>query len=471
MSAPDHKGQGVLRIVLAVVAVPGILLAGIGISIVLMKQRKPPATAEATERSLRVEVVTAHLEDVPVMIDGFGEARARDEVVISPEVSGRVIRVHPHLETGGVIAAGEEMFALDPRDYESRLADAEASVRQWESALQRTEKQFATDKERLSNYERIVEIAKRDFERAESLYSKDQIESETFAGNKESSYKQAQDAYDLLRQSIDLYPLRVEEARSAYTSSIAALEQAKLNLDRTIVRAPFNARIKEVAIEAGQWTTLGADAVTLADDSLIEISVALNSVDARNWLLFDETAPTQGRAWFGAVQHVPVEIAWTEAIESNQWQGTLDRVAKFDEETRTITVVVHVEGAEASSPRAGNLPLVEGMFCRVRIPGRVARGVVRLAAEAVGFDQEASGRRTVYVARKDPDSGRATLETRSVLATHNDGDYVYVSEGIKEGEQVITTRLVNPLENSLLDVAEAAAPEPDKAAAAVPAGR
>ncbi len=467
MNDSAERGPGAIRVLLTVV---GVLAAGSLLAFLLLKQRKPPATAEAMELSLRVDVVTAHFEDIPVMIDGFGEARARDAVVISPEVSGRVVRVHPQLEMGGVIAAGEELFALDPRDYEARVADAQASVRQWEAALERTERQFATDKARLGNFERIVELAKRDFDRAAALYSKEQIESETYAGNKEATYKQAEDAYDLLRQSLDLYPLRVEEARSSLTSAMAALDQAALNLDRAVVRAPFNARIKEADVEAGQWITIGSNAVTLADDSLLEILVALNSVDARNWLLFDETAPSAGRgAWFGQVKRVPVEIAWTEAVESNQWQGTLDRVAEFDEETRTITVVVRIEGAEASTPRAGNLPLVEGMFCRARIPGREARGVVRLAAESVGFDQEASGRRTVYVAHPDPDSGRATLETRSVVASHNDGDYVYVSEGLKEGEQIIVTRLVNPLENSLLDVQESS--EPEETASAAPAGR
>jgi len=455
MNTADEKGPGLIRVVLAVV---GVLAAGIILTAILASKRKPPATAEAAEGALRVDVITARLEDVPVMIDGFGQAKARDEVVISPEVSGRVVRVNPQLETGGLIAADEELFALDPRDYESRVAEAEASVRQWESVLQRTERQFETDKARLATYQRMLDLAKDQFDKALALFKKENIESETFVDNKESTYKQAQDAYDLLRQTIDLYPLRIEETRSALTSATSALDQAKLNVDRCVVRAPFNARLKDVNIETGQWVTLGAHAATLADDSLIELYVALNSVDARSWLEFEEASPTESRAWFAHVKRVPVEIAWTEAVESNQWLGTLDRVAKFDEETRTITVVVQVQGSEASAPRAGNLPLVEGMFCRVRIPGKVAQGVVRLVAEAVGFDREASGRRTVYVARKDTDSGRATLETRSVRATHTDGDFVYISEGINEGDQVITTRLANPLENTFLDIQKAPAP-------------
>jgi len=462
-----------IRTILVYLSPVLIVLAVLFLTVQVASRRQPPARAEIAERALRVSVQTVELLDAPVSIDGFGQARARDEVVISPQVPGRVISVHPNLEVGGVIPAGEVMFAVDPRDYETRLVEAEATVKQWEAALARIQTQFETDKARLENYRRIMELAKKDFDRAVQLYSKDNIESESFAGNKEATYKQATDAYDLLRQTIDLYPLRLEEAQSSLTSSMAARDQAQLNLERATVRAPFDARVKTMNVEAEQWVTPGTQALTIADDSVLQISVALNSSEARKWLMFEDRA-AQDRAWFSDVKRVPVEIAWTEALEDNQWQGTLDRVERFDEETRTITVVVRVEGSDASAPQAGRLPLVEGMFCRVRIPGQVAKDVVRLAAEIVGFDQEATGMQTVYVAEKEPDSGRTTLKTRKVRASHNDGDYVYIAEGLTAGEMVITTRLVNPLENTLLDVSEDAldeAPEKTAETAPAPAGR
>lgn len=469
MSELKKNPAGMIRKILLYMAPVLIIALGLVMASGLANRRKPPARAEVAERALRVTVQTVELIDAPVTIEGYGEARARDEVVISPEVPGRVVSVHPDLEVGGVIPAGEVMFAIDPRDYETRVAEAEALVAQWEAAIARIEKQSSTDKARLENYARITELAKRDFDRAVQLYSKDNIESESFAGDREATYKQALDAYDQLRQTVDLYPIRLEETRSSLTSARAALEQARINLERTVVHAPFAARIKETNIEQEQWVTPGTQSLMIADDSVLEISVALNSNDARQWLLFKEDQAAEGRAWFSKVKRVPVQIAWTEALENNQWQGTLDRVERFNDETRTVTVIVRVEGNEASAPKAGRLPLVEGMFCRVRIPGRVAEDVVRLAAEVVGFDQDATGMQTVYVAHKEPDSGRTTLRTRQVRTSHNDGDYVYIAEGLKAGELVITTRLVNPLENSLVEVIEEmTAP---KAAEGVPAGR
>lgn len=459
-----------LRLVLGFLAVIAIVVLGVIVSVLFAMQRKPPARAEASERAVKVSVQTVELVDAPVMIGGFGEARSKDEVVISPQVPGRVVSVHPRLEVGGLIPAGEVIFAIDPRDYQTRVVEAEATVKQWESTVARVEKQYQLDKSRLETYKRMADLAKKEYDRMVALYEKENITSESAVSDKEMAYKQSQDALDQVLQTVDLYPNRIEEAKSSLAAAVASLEQARNDLGRTSVVAPFDARVKETRVEPEQWVTPGTQALTIANDAVLEIAVALNSSDARQWLLFDDTKAADGRAWFQDVQHVPVTIAWTEALKDNQWQGTLDRVEKFNEETRTITVVVRVEGSEASAPKAGNLPLVEGMFCRVTIPGRVANNVVRLAAEVVGFDQEATGLQTVYVAEKEPDSGRTTLRTRQVRASHNEGDYVYVSEGLKNGEMVITTRLVDPLENTLLEVAEDA-PIQEAEAIATPAGR
>lgn len=432
-----------------------VLLAGLAITRFLMAQRTKPEHAAVEEPSVRVEVQRVNFEDVRVTITGYGEARARDEVVISPEVPGKVVAVHPRLETGEIIPAGDVLFAIDPRDYQTRLAEAKATVAQLKSALERVELQFKIDQERLDTFGRSRELAKADFERAQRLYEKEQIESKAFVDSKEIAYNNAVDAYDQLVQTLDLYPIRIQEAQNNLAAADAALERARIDLERTVVEAPFDARVKTVSLEANEYVTPGTDVLTLANDSMLRISVPLNSREARTWLRFDEKRLVVDKAWFNKLSAVPVEIAWTEALSENKWQGVLDRVERFDEETRTLTVVVHVPGAEAKEPRAGNLPLVEGMFCQARIPGRLAHDVVRLPAEAVGFDKDASGYRTVYVAIHDEETGEYRLRSRNVKESHVEGDYVFVTgDGLAEGELVVTTRLINPLENTLLNIEE-----------------
>jgi hypothetical protein len=86
------------------------------------------------------------------------------------------------------------------------------------------------------------------------------------------------------------------------------------------------------------------------------------------------------------------------------------------------------------------MPLVEGMFCLVEIPGKIMPGVVALPRWAVSFDN------TVYVARAN------RLKTLPVRVARIQGEQAFVAEGLADGEQVIVTRLVDPLENSLLSI-------------------
>jgi len=44
------------------------------------------------------------------------------------------------------------------------------------------------------------------------------------------------------------------------------------------------------------------------------------------------------------------------------------------------------------------------------------------------------------------------LKTVSVEVAKTDGEYAYVTGGINPGDTVITTRLIDPLENALLAI-------------------
>jgi hypothetical protein len=115
-------------------------------------------------------------------------------------------------------------------------------------------------------------------------------------------------------------------------------------------------------------------------------------------------------------------------------------VVEFNKETRTVTVAVRISAAEAVSGAPERIPLVEGMFCRVEIPGKIMSGVMALPRWAVSFEN------TVYVVRD------SRLKTVGVRVVRIQGDRVFIAEGLNEGEQVIVTRLVDPLENSLVEV-------------------
>ena len=86
------------------------------------------------------------------------------------------------------------------------------------------------------------------------------------------------------------------------------------------------------------------------------------------------------------------------------------------------------------------------MFCEVAIPGRTMRNVYRLPRHAVSFENK------IYLVTADN-----RLKTVAVTVERIEGEHVYVGQGLNPDDTVILTRLIDPLENVLLDIADAAA--------------
>jgi RND family efflux transporter MFP subunit len=416
----------------------------LGIGVLGMTQlaslKKPPAEVAVTEQPIRVHALTIHPGDVPVFITGYGEAKTITEVVIAPEISGQVVAKHPRLHIGEIITKGETLFKIDPRNYQAAYDEARASVAQLVSSVERLKKQYAIDQDRYKTLLRNQELSRAEFNRLQQLYENDKVGTRSGVENAEKGYNTAMDQADQMKRAIELYPIQIKETQSSLASARARMDLAWANLDRCAMKAPFSGRIKVVSLEKGQFVSPGQQVLTLADDSTLEIQVPLDSRDARQWLQFEKTPTTAGTAWFADLKKVPCEIRWTENKAGHTWIGKLHRVVKFDQKTRTLTVAVRIDSDHIMAQIDSRLPLVEGMFCSVRIPGKTLVGVFRLPRQAVSFEK------TIHVVVDN------RLRTRLVTVVRIDGESTYVSEGLRSGDTVITTRLVDPLEDSLIEI-------------------
>ena len=375
-----------------------VLIVGILGMKMLASMKTPPAEAKNGERPLRVEAMQVKQEDIPVFITGYGEVKTFNVVPIAPEVTGKIVKIHSRLEAGEIIPKGEILFKIDPRDYMTVCK---------------------TGRDRLRILKRSQELAKKEYERVRVLFEKNSVG--TQAGV-EAAEKAMLSASDLTNQIAQV------------------LETAETNLERCEVRAPFNARVKSVSLEKGQYVTPGQNVVILADDSVLEIQVPLDSRDAREWLRFNGEKADGKTAWFASLEQVLCKIRWTENNNGQTWDGQLHRVVKFDQQTRTLTVAVRVYAETAVKKNPQSLPLVEGMFCSVKIPGRTLNNVFRLPRQAVSFEN------TVHLAVDN------RLKTVPVKVARMEGENVYVYGGLIAGDMIVTTRLIDPLENALLEI-------------------
>ncbi|GMW01979.1 MAG: acriflavin resistance protein [Candidatus Hydrogenedentota bacterium] len=412
------------------------LTTGIAVMAALILLRKPPAEAlTQSEKSLSVEAIIVEPESVATEIVGYGQVRTLNEVPITAEVAGKVIEIYPDLEPGTRIAAGETLFVIDPRPYEAQAAESKAAVDQAASTIERMNGELKNVKDRIAAIERTRDLAQAQYDRLNGLLKED-VGTQADLDQAERAYVQARDEAETLRDEIEMYPLRIEEMTKSLEAAKARYEMAAISVEKTRVASPFNARVKSVSLERDQFVSPGSEIMVLADDSMLEIPVKLSSRDVHDWLPFD-AASKDGGAWFAGLEQVECQIYWVEAPDARTWTGTLSRVESFDPSVRTITAAIRLNAEQAV---ADGFPLVEGMFCKVSIPGKHLDAVYRVPLSAITLDN------SVYVAR----DGR--LKSVPVRVARTQGSHAYITEGLSEGDTVITTKLVNPLDNTLLDV-------------------
>ena len=436
--APVRAKQILIRIIICLIV---LLIGVLSMNRLSALKKKPPVEIKRTEQALQVEGTIVKTEDIKVNLTGYGEIKALNTVSISPEISGRVVHVHPRLDSGEIIPLDAILFKIDSRVYAATLQEANASLQQLKNTVLRLEKQFALDRERQKTIERNQDLAQLEFKRIKELYEINDVGTRSGVDKAEQSYNAALDRADQMSRALALYPLQIQEINSSIEAAKARVAIAKVNLLRCRVTSPFTGRIKNAAIEIGQYVSPGQPVVTMADDTLLEIQVSLDARDARQWLLFDNPPAESLTTWFSKPTPVVCKLRWTENPEAELWAGIMDRVVQFDPQTRTLTVAVKLDTSSPQLDATSPFPLVEGMFCMVDIPGKTLRNVVRLPRWSVSFEN------TVYMLTDE-----SRLKTVPVTVIYAEGENVFVSKGLTPGQTVITTRLNDPLENALLAV-------------------
>jgi membrane fusion protein, multidrug efflux system len=402
----------------------------------LAAAKKPPATTERRAESIRAKSQVARPETVQTILNGFGEVRAVTLTEISAEVSGRVKHIHPNLREGGLLAAGEILFELDPSDYQLRVDELEATLAMASNAVARLEREQASNIDRQKLLQRTLELSDGQHARMRRLLDQENVGSQTAVEAAERERNAIAEQICTLQTEIEIHPLRMEDNACQIRSIAAQLARARLDLARCTVKAPYSARVVQCAIEANQWVDTGTSLLSLADDSSLELQVTLNSAEASRHLLFADASSKQG--WFRQPAPVTCRLFASDGSDAPMGTGRLHRMVKYDRTSRMVTVAIRIE--PPTCPLAW--PIVDGMFCRVEIPGRKLEGVYPLPRHAV------TPRSEVYCAVD------GKLKRQAVKVVYTDSLHCYISEGLEEGCTVLTSRLTHPLENSPVTLEE-----------------
>jgi multidrug efflux system membrane fusion protein len=322
-----------------------------------------------------VTVAKPVVKNIVEMDEFTGRFDSTETVELRARVSGYLQSVN--FTDGALVKQGDLLYVIDKRPYQAALNQAEANVNGAQTRL---------------DYGRI------EYERAERL-------SRTGAG--------AERAVDERRQQF-------QAAQAELAGSRAALEQARLDLGYTEIRAPIAGRISRTLVTQGN--------LVAANNSLLTTIVTVDpiyfyfDIDERSALAYARNLDRSGRLASRADGY-EVEVALGDERVASRKGRVNFTDNRFDQATGTLRARAVFENAD--------LLLTPGMFGTVSIPGTPSYRAVMIPDEAIGADLD---RRFVYVVAED-----GTVSQKQIRPGSRHDGYRVVREGLTGDETIIVT--------------------------------
>jgi len=354
------------------------------------------ATAKGAPPAVPVTVADAAPRDVPVQIRAIGNVQPLATVAVLSMVNGEVMKVH--FAEGHEVPTGALLFTIDPRQLQSALLQAQATLAQHQAAVTSAEANLARDMAQLEN-------ARVDEQRYRKLVEGGFVARE--------QYDQIRTRELTLAATIDADRAAVETAKALVRAGEAAVENVRVQLGYTEIRAPIGGRTGNLLLNQGN--------VVKAND-VGNPMVVINRVHPIYVAFSVPEAQIEAIKRYRAAGDLPVE-----ALVAGQPGGVVRGRLTFmnntvDPSTGTIQLKATFENTENA--------LWPGQFVNVvvRMMTDAAATVVPSLAVQTGPDGP-----YVYVVKADQ-----TVELRPVAVARVAGNETVIKAGLVPGDTIVT---------------------------------
>ncbi len=335
-------------------------------------EQKAPAAAAPQPQGAPVTVAAVIARAVQQEREFSGQVEAIDRAQLRPRVSGYIDSVR--FQAGSLVRKGDVLFVIDPRPYQTEVARLEAA-----SAATRVR----------------ADQAASDLQRAKRLLADNAI----------------------AQREHDERSATARQLDAAARADAAALQTAKLNLEWTQVRAPFNGRVGKAEVTTGNL--VDGNTVLTSLVSANPMYVSFNG-DEATYLQLGQRArnkPTELKIRVGLANETGFPHAGRLEFVDNQ----------IDPQSGSVRLRAVVDNTDGL--------LTPGLFAKVQLAtGSVDGTPATLVLErAIGTDQN---RKFVVVV-----GPKQIAEFRPVQLGNVVGELRVITSGLKVGEQVVVDGL------------------------------
>lgn len=409
-----------------------------------INQKPSPETVPRREQARHVRVIEVAETELVPRVSGFGVVEPAKQWTATAQVSGEIIYVHPDLKKGAILQSGTEIIRISPADFDLAIAQTEANIRATEAKI----RELAVSRENtrlvIEIEKRTLEIRERELARHRDLLKKGTVSRATFDKETRDTFSQRKKVQDL-ENALRLIPTQLTVQTEQKAVYEAQLQSAKLDLARTRIPLPFDARISQVNVEIAQFAQAGQ---TLAMADGIETAEVEAQVPIERFRdLIRAAAGDKLTKGFDALSlrtvaerlRIEVIVRLRTGDEMTQWPARFARISDtIDPKTRTIGIIAAVDGAYSQAIPGERPPLAKGFFVEVEVRARALGKHLIVPRSALHDDK-------LYIADADN-----RLEIRSVEVGLRQGNIVSIDKGLKAGERVIVSDVTPAIAGMLL---------------------
>jgi len=342
----------------------------------------PVTAADAVEKTVRAQLTAV------------GNAMAYTTVGIKSQVNGQIVQVH--FKEGQDVRQNDLLFTIDPRPFEAALRQAEAALRQRQAEVQQAIANVERDTAQLANA-RVQE------RRYKALVEKELVARE--------QYDQLQTNLAAMEATVQADRAAVENAKASERAAQANVDNARLQLGYTEIRAPIDGRTGNLLVQNG-------NVIKANDDNPL---VVINQVHP---IYVSFSVPEQYLAdikKYRARGALRVEARLPRQLETIA-TGELTFVNNAVDQT---TATIQLKATFSNTDNA----LWPGQFLDVVLTF-TSRTAIVVPSQAIQPGQQGP---FVFVVKPD-----ATVESRPVAPGTRLGAETIIEQGLRAGERVVT---------------------------------
>lgn len=399
-----------------------VVLAGLGF--LALKGNDKAVEQTVPEGPRPVRAVAIETRGATMNRSYAGRVKASSEADLTFRVSGPVIELS--VLKGQNVAEGDLLARIDPRDYETNLANSQSALDNARAQLKamkegaRTEEIAVLEANLRSAQSQLAE-AKANYERYQSLVKQGAVSEAEFE-RYQTSYRVAQSQVKAAQEQLKQGKAGArKEDVDAMESTIQGLEAtvkaAQDALDDTTMKAPFAGRVSDRYVDQYENVQAGQPILHLQD--IYDLDVVINVPES------DLARAKDGDVNFRAV-------ARFDALAGQEFPLTLKEIAtQADTQSQTYPVTLSMGNVAGSSILPGMITEVD-VTVNLKDVEAQATESWPVPVESVFMDPQGLSR--VWVV----DAKTGQVHAVQVQIHNYVGDEIFISGNLKEGDQVVT---------------------------------